>query len=619
MSNNPNYKTSRKYKCPYCEYKASRSDLCDHVDKKHTELIPEGYTPARAVYDSINGKNHGTCMACKKDVYKWNDKINRYYNLCDDPKCRAKVREVALQRHMKVYNKPTLLNDADHQEKMLANRKISGSYTFTDGGKITYTGSYEKSALEFMDKVLQIPSKDIQAPGPVLEYKYGGKTHKWITDIYYIPGNLLIEVKDGGSNPNNRTMTSYREKQVAKEEMVTNLGTFNYLRLTNNDFAQLLSIFADMKNEALESTNPKATVHINESAGIIDIPKNDKEYIEEVFNSMNRNDIKYYGSSSPCLDDVLWYKIEFEGSKPIGFILIRQRTKNPYCGFVEICVDKRYRNQGIASKLLSEAIDFGENNLSTLTYNVIKGNEASDKIARKNKFKLYKSYAKYNEYYMDFRKKFNEEVGGLPVNRPPEAYVVPYSMGSVFDGYAYSDSDLGNVIVDNGDGACIPISESEFFSSCNTGPVMYYKGKDIREKMNEIHDIIRNNKVESPMHIANVLCGFNLRKANDIVLCENFEYYDNNRQKRIFDLLENGVQLKFYANNEDIVTTIGENAFIHQTPNGYYASNSLDNSLFLASEMYMDVDDEKLISTAEYIDSLADGEELELYGFTSRY
>ncbi len=763
MSNKPNYKTSRKYKCPYCEYKASRSDLCDHVDKKHMELIPEGYTPARAVYDSINGKNHGTCMVCKKDVYKWNDKINRYYNLCDDPKCRAKVREVALQRHMKVYNKPTLLNDADHQEKMLANRKISGSYTFTDGGKITYTGSYEKSALEFMDKVLQIPSKDIQAPGPVLEYKYGGKTHKWITDIYYIPGNLLIEVKDGGSNPNNRTMTSYREKQAAKEEMVTNLGTFNYLRLTNNDFAQLLSIFADMKNEALESTNPKATVHINESIdksffdknykpkerynlssfkkikftdyalmdyglskrtidgsrelerergdkafyfvdeknkklvayiGVldhainlivmdeyqghglseqvldfavkhmgayklyvykdnevaqhlynkygfkkvsenkdeifmtldgrpfnesIDILENDRKYIEEVFNSMNRNDIKYYGSSSPCLDDVLWYKIEFEGSKPIGFILIRQRTKNPYCGFVEICVDKRYRNRGIASKLLSQAIDFGENNLSTLTYNVIKGNEASDKIARKNKFKLYKSYAKYNEYYMDFRKKFNEEVGGLPVNRPPEAYVVPYSMGSVFDGYAYSDSDLGNIIVDNGDGKCIPISESEFFSSCNTGPVMYYKGKDIREKMNEIHDIIRNNKIESPMHIANILCGFNLRKANDIVLCENFEYYDNNRQKRIFDLLENGVQLKFYANNEDIVRTIGENAFIHQTPNGYYASNSLDNGLFLASEMYMDVDDEKLTSTAEYIDSLADGEELELYGFTSRY
>jgi hypothetical protein len=42
------------------------------------------------------------------------------------------------------------------QVKMLANRKISGEYKFQDGGKRTYTGSYEKKCLEFMDKVLGI-------------------------------------------------------------------------------------------------------------------------------------------------------------------------------------------------------------------------------------------------------------------------------------------------------------------------------------------------------------------------------------------------------------------------------------------------------------------------------
>lgn len=465
MSNKPNYKTSRKYKCPYCDYKDIRSNLCDHVDRKHEDLLPEGYTSARAVYDSINGKNHGTCMVCKKEVYKWNDKINRYYNLCDNPKCRAKVRETALQRHMKVYNKPTLLNDADQQEKMLANRKISGTYTFTDGGKLTYTGSYEKSALEFMDKVLQIPSKDIQAPGPVLEYKYGGKTHKWITDIYYIPGNLLIEVKDGGSNPNKRTMTSYREKQVAKEEMVTNLGTFNYIRLTNNDFAQLLSVFADMKNEALSSDSPKATIHIN------------------------------------------------------------------------------------------------------------------------------------------------EEVGGLPVNRPPEAYVVPYTMGSVFDGFGYYDSDLGNVIVDNGDGTAIPIVESEFFHNATTGPVLYYKGSDIREKMNEIHEIINSNKIKSPVHLAEILCGYRLHKPEDIVLSENFKYYDMNREKNLCSMIENGIKAKLMSGKEDIVSSVNENAYLHHTPNGYYVSNHPDSKVFVASEIYTNKDDKELSSTAEFIDSLYDEKE----------
>ena len=276
---NRDYKTSRKYKCPYCDFKAIRGDLVDHVEKKHEELIPERYSAARAVYDFINNKNYGTCMICKENVYKWNDKINRYYNLCDNPKCRAKVREVALNNHIKVYNKPTLLNDPEQQERMLANRKISGSYTFSDGVKVTYTGKYERNALEFMDKVLEIPGKDIQAPGPVFEYEYEGKTHKWITDIYYIPGNLVIEVKDGGSNPNNRSMIVYRAKQIEKEKMITANGTYNYLRLTNNEFSQLLDILAEMKNESLTHENPKATIRINEEVGGIPPHRPPEAYI----------------------------------------------------------------------------------------------------------------------------------------------------------------------------------------------------------------------------------------------------------------------------------------------------------------------------------------------------
>lgn len=268
------YKSSRKYKCPYCDFSDIRGNLIEHVDKKHQELIPEGYTAARTVFDYINKKNYGTCMICKKKVYDWNDKVNKYRNLCQDPSCRAEVRRIAVDRHIKVYNKPTLLNDPEQQEKMLANRRISGTYTFSDGGKMTYTGKYERNALEFIDKVLNIPSKDIQAPGPVLEYEYKGEIHKWITDIYYIPANLLIEVKDGGNNPNNRTMTTYREKQVAKEVMITDAGTFNYVRLTNNNFAQLLDVLADIKNEVLnyDDQDQKKKIHINEEVG--GLPKN---------------------------------------------------------------------------------------------------------------------------------------------------------------------------------------------------------------------------------------------------------------------------------------------------------------------------------------------------------
>ena len=35
------YKTSRKYKCPYCELKATRSELIDHVDERTDDPLHE--------------------------------------------------------------------------------------------------------------------------------------------------------------------------------------------------------------------------------------------------------------------------------------------------------------------------------------------------------------------------------------------------------------------------------------------------------------------------------------------------------------------------------------------------------------------------------------------------
>jgi very-short-patch-repair endonuclease len=153
---------------------------------------------------------------------------------------------------------------AEGQKKMLANRKISGKYKFQDGGIKEYTGSYELKALEFMDKVLHIKSDDILSPGPILEYTYEGKVHMYITDFYYQPYNLVIEVKDGGDNPNRRNMPEYRGKQIAKERFIINHTNFNYLRLTNNDLSQLLAVFADLKYQLIENTGERV-IHVNET------------------------------------------------------------------------------------------------------------------------------------------------------------------------------------------------------------------------------------------------------------------------------------------------------------------------------------------------------------------
>ena len=262
---------AKKYKCPYCEKRLIRKDLITHIDRSHKELIPENYTAARLVYNQVNKVDHGKCRVCGKST-TWSEKSGRYDVLCGDPKCKEHMREEYKKNMLRVRGTYNILNDPEQQKKMLANRSISGQYKFQDGGILTYTGSYEKKCLEFMDVVMQIPSKDILSPGPTLEYEYNGEKHFYITDFYYIPYNLIIEVKDGGDNLNTKdsaSMKASREKTIEKEHLITDRGEYNYIRLTNNNFAQLIEVFMIIKEKLLEGDDSK-TYRINESQVVLE-------------------------------------------------------------------------------------------------------------------------------------------------------------------------------------------------------------------------------------------------------------------------------------------------------------------------------------------------------------
>lgn len=251
---------AKRYKCPYCELRDERKKLIAHIDKRHEEMLPEGYDGARTVYDMINHTNgHGTCRICKKDT-QWNMSSQRYDVLCGNPKCKEAMREEYKKNMIRVKGTYNILNDPEQQQKMLANRKISGKYRYSDGTVFTYTGSYEKKLLEFEDAVMNIPSKDIMMPGPTIEYMYNGKKHFYIADQLYIPYNLIIEIKDGGDNKNGKEtpgMIASREKTIEKEKVITDKGEYNYLRLTNNDFVQLIEIFMELKDHYLTGDDSK--------------------------------------------------------------------------------------------------------------------------------------------------------------------------------------------------------------------------------------------------------------------------------------------------------------------------------------------------------------------------
>lgn len=256
---------AKRYKCPYCDKRLERDKLITHVEDDHEDMFPQNYTPRRIVFNSINNKTHGTCVVCKKDT-DWNEKAGRYNRLCNDPRCREKMREDFKKNAMAKDGTYNYTADPKFQEKMLKGRKISSTYKFTDGGKIDYVGSYEKKFLEFVDKVMNIESKDIMGPGPTIEYQYNGGTHYWITDFYYVPANLVLDIKDGGKNPNNRDMIDYRKKQIAKENAIRDMKKYNYLRLTDNDFSQFMEVLADLKSMALDMKERQLITQINEAA-----------------------------------------------------------------------------------------------------------------------------------------------------------------------------------------------------------------------------------------------------------------------------------------------------------------------------------------------------------------
>ena len=68
-----------------------------------------------------------------------------------------------------------------------------------------------------------------------------------------------MDIKDGGKNPNNREMPEYRAKQNAKEKAIASSGLYNYIRLTDNQFDQLIEIMLDLKDSI-----QKILIHMRE-------------------------------------------------------------------------------------------------------------------------------------------------------------------------------------------------------------------------------------------------------------------------------------------------------------------------------------------------------------------
>lgn len=246
----------RRVYCKFCDtFFYDVSDLVAHVEKKHSDEIPEDMTPWQYVYFLRTGKKNGKCIICK-NLTDWNEKTHKYNRFCNNPACKEKYKEEFRKRMIGKYGKVSLLNDPEQQKKMLANRRISGVYLWSDHIHETpYTGSYEQSFLEFLDHVLNFNPEDVIGPSPhTYYYVYENEKHFYIPDFFIPSLNLEIEVKDGGDNPNThqKIQSVDKVKEKLKDQVMISNNAFNYIKIINKDNQRIIKYLEKAKENFIE-------------------------------------------------------------------------------------------------------------------------------------------------------------------------------------------------------------------------------------------------------------------------------------------------------------------------------------------------------------------------------
>lgn len=241
-------------KCPICKERivGDKNNMIIHVEKEHEDIIPEGQCTGEFIYLKEHGNQPRKCMICKKPT-EWNDRTNKYNAFCSDA-CKEEYVKMAKARMRKVYGKECILDEPDIQKKMLANRSISGKYYHSDGGILTYTGTFEEDFCKMMDTFLQFPSTDIVMPSPhVYEYIYEGKKHFYFPDVF-IPSLMLeIEIKDGGDNPNmhHKIQDVDKVKEKLKDQKLLEQQDFHYIKIENKDYRLFFELVEKLSNDEL--------------------------------------------------------------------------------------------------------------------------------------------------------------------------------------------------------------------------------------------------------------------------------------------------------------------------------------------------------------------------------
>lgn len=245
------------YKCQHCDFTitpkmndkkdkiSAKHKMGEHYELKHKDLLPKDMTGYQWFYYLLTKKDHGSCIICHR-LTDFNEATMKYSRFCNNPQCKQKYKESVDKNMIGKYGKVNILDDMEQQKKMLANRKISGTYTWSDGKtKIGYVGTYELDFLKFLDQELQWAASDIMAPSPhTYEYMCNGKKHLYIPDFYLPSLNLEIEIKS--SIRMDKQNIDSRSKEIEKNKMMESCSNlFNYLIIYDKKYDELMKLLKE--------------------------------------------------------------------------------------------------------------------------------------------------------------------------------------------------------------------------------------------------------------------------------------------------------------------------------------------------------------------------------------
>lgn len=245
-------------KCPFCDRKyLDRDSLYMHMDARHSDEL-HGLSPKQIYFNFTNKyaltKGFGKSVISGKPT-KFNEITGRYERFL--PEEKSAYREYFL-KNMKKAGKENIMNDIEHQKKMLANRSISGKYIWSDGTEFIYTGSYEKKFLDYLDKILNWPSSDLMAPAPqIFAYKTNdGIDHAHFPDFYISSLNLIVNIKSA-TNKHYRL----RDLEVERlEDAAIKMSQYNYIKIYDNEFEKFLKGIEEIKENNDNGVSKKVII-----------------------------------------------------------------------------------------------------------------------------------------------------------------------------------------------------------------------------------------------------------------------------------------------------------------------------------------------------------------------